>query len=126
MTVGRWHWGVGATRGWWTTAARLLAFVLALVLAAPDLGLAADMTGTPGRHASVADAPVLTVDAEHPASGSTDLGPACHVHCGCHPVIRTEGGAFVTRPDTGRRIASAVAGPLAPVWSDRLSRPPRA
>ena len=36
MKVGRWHWGVGAPRGWWTTAARLLAFVLALTLAAPE------------------------------------------------------------------------------------------
>ena len=125
MTVGRWHWGVGAPRGWWTTASRLLALVLALTLAAPDLGLAADMTGAQVRHASISDAPALTIDAEHTVSGSAELGLACHVHCGCHPVIRTEGGAVTTCPDAGRRVASVVAGPLAPVWPDRLSRPPR-
>lgn len=125
MTVGRWHWGVGAPRGWWTTAARLLAFVLALTLAAPDLGLAADMTGARVPHASISDAPALTIDAEHPVSGSAELALACHVHCGCHPVIGTEGGAVMTCPDTARRFASVVGGPLAPVWPDRLSRPPR-
>ena len=42
MSVRTWHKGFEAKRDWWATTMRLLTLVLVLIIAAPDLSLAAD------------------------------------------------------------------------------------
>lgn len=49
MTLGMRQKSFDAGRGWSVTALRLLALVLVLLIAAPDLGLAADFA-YPARH----------------------------------------------------------------------------
>ncbi|MHB2206290.1 hypothetical protein [Methylobacterium sp. CM6257] len=123
MTAARRDRAFGALTGWWATAARLLALVLALSLVAPSAGLAADVAYHDGGGRHVTE--LASLEAA-PEAGATDPGMACHLHCGCHqaaPAVTgfTEPVFGVARP-TYARLSEAGTS----VSPDRLPRPPRA
>ena len=108
--------------GWWATAARALALVMALTVAAPATCLAEDFAyhlghqGHTGTELAAAD-PSGTQDA--------DPGLGAHVHCGCHLAVSVEGTGSTFETDRSRPsyARTSEAGPS--VFSDRLPRPPR-
>jgi hypothetical protein len=125
MTAARRHRAFGATTGWWATAARLLALVLALSLVAPAVGLADDMAYHDGGRNRVTE---LSSAHVAPEANATDPGMACHLHCGCHchqaaPAVTgfAEPVLKAVRPAYGR-LSEAVSS----VTPDRQPRPPRA
>ena len=127
MTYGVRHRRAARARGWWASAARSLALVLASVLAlavaVPGAGLAADLAFHAGGHPVRSDGPALDAPAS-PADLDPGLGE--HLHCGCHQAARLE-AVEVARPSVpGRLLPAAVAQGRPSVTPDRLPRPPRA
>ena len=121
MTLGMRHKSFDAGRGWSVTTLRLLALVLVLLIAAPDLGLAADFA----YHGKAPGGTELSV--VEPADGSAiDPGVTCHVHCSCHPAITADAAPATTPAAAAQPNRSRSVGALASTWPDRLSRPPRA
>ncbi|URD38523.1 hypothetical protein M6G65_08870 [Methylobacterium tardum] len=81
-------------QGVWAIAARMLALVLALSLAAPGIGLSADMAFHAGGHHSRSEGPVLDTAA---ASPNVDPGLGEHLHCGCHQAARLDAADVAPR-----------------------------
>lgn len=129
MIAARRQGAFGAMTGWWATAARMLALVLALALAAPATGLAGEPHGHRGDHARTGIA-LASADGSHAADPDTGCQiPGCHVHCGCH--FHAAAGPDAAPASTGRRTASRARyawtseAPFS-VSPGRLPRPPRA
>ncbi|MDH2311309.1 hypothetical protein [Methylobacterium brachiatum] len=110
-----------STRGWWAIAARRLALVLALCLAGPGVGLAADLAFHAGGHHERSVGPSVAE-----AGGAVDPGIGAHLHCGCHQAAPLETGFSGPAAIPGRPVAIRVARPLPSIAPDRLPRPPRA
>lgn len=116
----------GALTGWWATAARALALVLALAVAAPTAGLAEDFSyhqGHPGH-----DRTELAVASDLSAGGAQDVDPGIggHVHCGCHVAAMPTGTVTQAPPSASRPSYAQVSEAVPTVFADRLPRPPRA
>jgi len=115
----------GAGRGWRAIAARMLALVLAvsmaLSLAGPGVGLAADLAFHAGGHHDRVDGPSLAQ-----AGSRVDPGVTEHLHCGCHQVAPLEIGIPAPPAVAGRPVAVRIAAALPSFVPDRLPRPPRA
>ncbi len=109
-----------AMRGWWATAVRTLALVLAMALVAPGTIESAE----PYRFAS----PELSMSAasDDASASHADGCVACHANCGCHQAINPEGSALAPTAVTGRPNYALVDAAVASVLPDRLPRPPRA
>ncbi|GBU17681.1 MULTISPECIES: hypothetical protein [Methylobacterium] len=126
MTATRRHGAFGALTGWWASAARALALVLALAVAAPTAGLAEDLAyhqDHPG-HAQTERAFASSADAG--GSQTADPGLGCHVHCGCHAGIALDEAASAPLPSASRPRYERVSLAAASIFPDRLPRPPRA
>lgn len=127
MTFGVRNRRAAGARGVWAIAARMLARVLALVLAlsiaAPGIGLAADLAFHAGGHHSRSEASVLDA-----AAASTDVDPGLgeHLHCGCHQAARLEAVDVGPPAVPGRPLPAGLAQALPSFVPDRLPRPPRA
>ena len=120
MTGVRRHNPFGAVTGWCALAVRALALLLALTLALPEAGLAADL-----HHHLDADHAALTVSPDSAvAPQAADPGLALHLHCGCHvaaPVSAVESVLPATRPLPRDGQAAEARSSIAP---DLLPRPP--
>jgi hypothetical protein len=103
--------------------ALVLALVLALSVAGPGVGLAADLAFHAGGHHEAGEGSAL--DAPDTAT-AVDPGLAAHVHCGCHLAARLEAAMLVPPPVPGRPLRARLAQGRPPVDPDRLPRPPRA
>jgi hypothetical protein len=127
MTFGVRHRRAARARGWWAIAARMLAlvlaFVLALAVAPPGAGLAADLTFHAGSHHARSDGPALDAPA---APTDVDPGLGEHLHCGCHQAARLEAAEVAPPSVPGRPLPAALAQGRPSVAPDRLPRPPRA
>jgi hypothetical protein len=110
-----------AARGWWAIAARMLALVLALSLAGPGGGLAADLAYHAGGHQDRSVGPSVAE-----AGSAVDPGVSAHLHCGCHQAAPLETGFSGPAAIPGRLVAIRGARPLPSITPDRLPRPPRA
>lgn len=110
-------------RGWWALAVRMLALVLALSVAGPGVGLAADLAFHTGGHHEAGEGAALDAPA---ATATVDPGLAAHVHCGCHLAARLEAAVMVPPPVTGRPLRARLAQGHSSIDPDRLPRPPRA
>ncbi|MBP1184006.1 hypothetical protein [Methylobacterium sp. PvR107] len=109
--------------GVWAIAARMLALVLILSIAAPGVGLAADLAFHADGHHSRSEGPVLDAAT---ASGNVDPGLGAHLHCGCHQAARLDAADIAPPAVPGRPLPAALARALPSVVPDRLPRPPRA
>jgi len=123
MTFGVRHRRSVRARGWWALAVRMLALVLALSVAGPGVGLAADLAFHAGRHHAAGEGAALDALA---ATTAVDPGVAAHVHCGCHLVARLEAAMMVPPPGPGRPLRARLAQSHSSIDPDRLPRPPRA
>ena len=123
MTFGVQNRHAVRARGWWALAARMLALVLTLTVAAPGAGLAADLAFHAGGPHGRSAGPVLKAPT---APADVDPGLGEHLHCGCHQAARLE--AFDVAPPAvpGRPLPGALAQGRPSVTPDRLPRPPRA
>jgi hypothetical protein len=113
-----------AERKWWAFAARLLALVLALSLVAPVTGHADDLAfhGNGHRHAAA----LTTMDAS-PDAGASDIGLACHLHCGCHQAApAAPDGPAMPCLETAPAVYARLSETSSSVAPGRLPRPPRA
>lgn len=123
MTFGVRHRRAAPARGWWAIAARVLSLVLALSLAAPGAGLAADLAFHAGGPHTRNEAPVLDAAT---ASTAVDPGLGEHLHCGCHQAARLEAADVAPPAVPGRPLIAAPVQGRPSVTLDRLPRPPRA
>ena len=124
MTFGVRHRRPAGVRGWRAFVAALLALVLTLTVAAPGVGLAADLAFHGGGHHSRSEGPpVLDAPA---ASTDADPGLGEHRHCGCHQAARLEATDVAPPAVPGRPLPGALAQGRPSVSPDRLPRPPRA
>lgn len=123
MTFGVRQRRAARARDWWAIAARMLALVLTLTVAAPGAGLAADLAFHASGHHGRSAGPVLDAPA---APGDVDPGLGEHLHCGCHQAARLDAAAIAPPPVPGRPLAAALAQGHSSVTPDRLPRPPRA
>lgn len=124
MSVRTWHKGFEAKRDWWATTMRLLTLVLVLIIAAPDLSLAADFAS----HGKASGGTELSVTApaDDLTSNQSTSGVTCHVHCSCHQAIPGSAASMTAPPSATQRIRARSVATLASAWTSRLSRPPRA
>lgn len=109
-----------AMRGWWATAARTLAFVLALALVAPGTIHSAEA------HRFASAEVAMSASADEASAGHVDGCLSCHANCGCHQAINPEGSASVPAAMIRRPIYAVVDAAMVSVSPDRLPRPPRA
>ena len=123
MTCGVRHRRAARACGWWALAARTLALVLALTVAAPGIGLAADLAFHAGGHHGQTAGLVLDAPA---APADVDPGLGAHLHCGCHQAARLEAADVAPPPLPGRPLPAALVQGRPSVIPDRLPRPPRA
>ncbi|MCJ2069270.1 hypothetical protein MKK75_10740 [Methylobacterium sp. J-030] len=123
MTFGVRHRCSVRARGWWALAVRVLALVLALSVAGPGTGLAADLAFHAGDRHAVGEGAALDAPA---AATNVDPGVAAHVHCGCHLGARLEIAVTAPPPVPGRPLRARLAQGRPSVDPDRLPRPPRA
>lgn len=122
MISARRHRAFGAMPGWWATAARALALVLALAVAAPTAGLAFHRGGHAHERAGLA----ITPDAMSDGMQAVESGLGCHVHCGCHVAVHPDDAAPAPLPVASRRSYDRLSETASSVSPDRLPRPPRA
>jgi hypothetical protein len=104
-------------------AVHMLALVLSLSLAAPSVGLAADLAFHAGGPHGRSEAPALDATA---SSVQVDPGLGEHLHCGCHQAARVETGSVAPPAVPGRPLAAGLERALPSITPDRLPRPPRA
>ncbi|MGC5778442.1 hypothetical protein [Methylobacterium sp. NFXW15] len=120
------HKAFGPWTGWWATAARALALVLALAISLPTAGMAEDLAYHQGHPRNDGIEMVVGSNLMSASSQKADPGVACHVHCGCHAAMPLDGltaapPVTLTRPCYGQAEAA-----LSSIFPDRLPRPPRA
>jgi hypothetical protein len=115
----------GTLTGWWATAARALALVLALAVALPAAGLAEDLAfhGAHPGHGGLELAMGTVSDAGQPVA---DPGLGCHVHCGCHVASGPAEPGLAPPPAASRPLDARRVQAVASICLDRLPRPPRA
>ncbi len=117
------HRRPAGARRWWALVARTLALVLALTVAAPGVGLAADLAFHAGGHHDRSQGPALDAPAAPrpsiPASRSTSIAAAIR-----RPASEATEIAPPAAP--GRLRPGALAQGRPSVSPDRLPRPPRA
>ncbi|MCJ2087913.1 hypothetical protein MKK88_18265 [Methylobacterium sp. E-005] len=101
----------------------MLALVLALSVAGPGVGLAADLAFHAGGHHTAGEGAALDAPA---ATTAVDPGVAAHVHCGCHLVARLDAALMVPPSPPGRPLRARLAQGHSSIDPDRLPRPPRA
>jgi hypothetical protein len=123
MIAARRHRAFGAISGWWATAARLLALILALSLVAPAAGFADDFAYHDGSRGPVTELASLE---DAPAAGAADPGIACHLHCGCHQAAPAVAGFAEPVFGVARPTYARLTATLSSICPDRLPRPPRA
>ncbi|MDH3031089.1 hypothetical protein [Methylobacterium fujisawaense] len=116
----------GAWTGWWATAARALALVLALAVALPTAGLAEDLAYHQNHPGHDRTELVMASDLTPASARAADPGIACHVHCGCHVAMPSDGLAPVPPALPSRPCYAPVDAARASISPDRLPRPPRA
>ncbi|KOX42813.1 hypothetical protein ADL19_29730 [Streptomyces purpurogeneiscleroticus] len=116
----------GAWTGWWATAARALAFVLALAVALPTAGLAEDLAYHQGHPGHGRTELVMASDLMPASARKADPGTACHVHCGCHVAMPLDGTGAAPPVMLSRPCYAPVDVILSSIFPDRLPRPPRA
>ncbi|WP_375456196.1 hypothetical protein [uncultured Methylobacterium sp.] len=126
MISTRRHRAFGAMPGWWATAARALALVLALAVAAPTAGLAGDFASHRGGHAHERTALAMAPDATSDGMQAVEHGLGCHVQCGCHVAVHQDDAALMPLPVASRRSYDRLSETVTSVSPDRLPRPPRA
>ena len=122
MTVGRRHNPFGVMTGWWTLAVRALALLLALSVALPEAGLAADLH----HHLGSRTTTLAMASQVEGATQKADPGIATHIHCGCHiaaPVSAPDPVPPMMRP---RLRFDRIAQASTSIVPDLLPRPPRA
>ncbi|MCJ2057282.1 hypothetical protein MKL09_12030 [Methylobacterium sp. J-048] len=110
-----------SARGLWAIAVRMLALVLALSLAGPGVGLAADLAFHAGGHQDRSVGPSIEA-----AGSAVDPGVTEHLHCGCHQAAPLEAAIAPPPAIPGRPVAVRIVRALPSVIPDRLPRPPRA
>lgn len=126
MSAARRRGAFGAVRSWWV-AARALALVLALAIAAPMAGLAEDLAFHHGHDG--ADRTELALAApEAAAEGAQrgDPGLGCHLHCGCHVAAHPAEADSPVPATASRATYARLSEAVSSVVADRLPRPPRA
>lgn len=121
-TVGRQR-AFGARMLRWVTAARALAAVLMLAVAAPGTGLCADLAFHAGA-ASALTEPAFAIDGS--ASQEADPGIAAHAHCGCHQAVNLGETAVAPAPGTSRPRYAPMREDPTSIFPTRPARPPRA
>ena len=123
MLSARRHKAFGAMTGWWATAARALALVLALAVAMPTVCIAEDLAFHQGH-----DRIELSFVSDTASGGeqAADPGLTCHVHCGCHVAATVDNTDPAPLTATSRPSYARVSATLSSVAPDRLPRPPRA
>jgi len=109
--------------GWWATASRLLALVLALSLVAPAAGLADDMAYHDGGRGHVTE---LSSAHVAPEANATNPGMACHLHCGCHQAAPAVTGFAEPVLKAVRLACGRLSEAVSSVAPDRQPKPPRA
>lgn len=124
MTAARCHRAFRAVTGWWATAARALALVMALAVAAPLAGLAEDFAFHQD-HARTEFAMVPDANSDG-AKQAYDPGLSCHVHCGCHIAANLNEADVAPLLETSHPCYAWTAEMASSVFPDRLPRPPRA
>jgi hypothetical protein len=120
------HKAFGPWRGWWATAARALALVLALAVALPTAGLAEDLAYHQGHQGHDLTELAVGSDLLPASSQKADPGVACHVHCGCHAAMPLDGLTAAPPVTPTRPCYAPVVTALSSIFPDRLPRPPRA
>lgn len=123
MTAARRDRAFGTVTGWWATAARALALVMALAVAAPATGLAEDFAFHLGHQDRQGTEFVTAPDSS--GTQAPDPGLDGHVHCGCHLAVGIEGTDTTPRADTSRPNYARLSEAVPSVFLDRLPRPPR-
>lgn len=126
MISARRHRAFGAMPGWWATAARALALVLALAVAAPTAGLAGDFAFHRGSHDHERAGLAITPDATSDGMQAVEPALGCHVHCECHVAVHPDDAAPAPLPVASRRSYDRLSETASSVSPDRLPRPPRA
>jgi len=118
MNPARRNRAFGARQGWWATAARMLALVLALALMAPAAGWAEDAAF----HADRSSVSVGT-----PGSADNDVDPcvALHLHCCSHQAIAATSDAGEPIHAAERTVYGTLDVAVATVFAERLPEPPR-
>lgn len=125
MPAARSHSSFGMITGWWATAARALALVLALAVATPFVGLAADLAYHQG-HQGHGYAEFAEVSEEAASEKAVDPGVHCHLHCGCHVAVSPHQPIAATPHLASRVSFTTLAASARSVFPDRLPKPPRA
>ncbi len=126
MPAARSHRSFGAVLGWWSTAARALALVLALAMAAPSAGMASDLAYHQGHHGHGRTELAVASDEGAAADRAADPGVHSHLHCGCHLAVSPHGTTASTPVMASRLSYARLAASVRSVFPDRLPRPPRA
>ncbi|WP_306438891.1 hypothetical protein [Methylobacterium symbioticum] len=111
--------------GWWAAAARALALVLALAVAAPVAGFAEDAAFHGGGSNNGIEL-AMTSDPAAGGASAFDPGLACHAHCGCHVVAKLDAMDLTTLPEASRPSYARMSETASSVFPNRLPRPPRA
>lgn len=109
-----------AVRGWWVTAVRMLALVLALALVVPGAVHSAEARRSVSHELS------MSAQTDGVTSDHADACPACHANCGCHQAVSVDGTPSIPSRVTGRASYATVATASGSVSPDRFPRPPRA
>ncbi|MEE7494766.1 hypothetical protein [Methylobacterium oryzae] len=125
VSVGRQR-AFGAWTGWWATAARALALVLALAVSAPTAGLAEDLAYHQGHAGHDRTELAMASDLAQASAQKGDPGVACHVHCGCHVAMPLDAVGAAPPVSLSRPCYGQASTALPSIFPDRLPRPPRA
>ncbi|WP_238180075.1 hypothetical protein [Methylobacterium haplocladii] len=112
--------------GWWATAARSLALVLALALATPTVCIAEDFAFHQGHQGHDLTELSLVSNAASGTDQAGDPGLTCHVHCGCHIAVGVTVSEQASPQDATRPSYARVSETVSSISPDRLPRPPRA
>lgn len=119
MNPARRNRACGARQGWWATAARMLALVLAVALMAPTAGWAEDAAFHTNRS---------SVSVGTPGSADNDADPcvALHLHCCSHQAIAVTADVGGPIHAAERIVYRTLDVAAAAVFAERLPKPPRA
>lgn len=119
MIPARYHRAFGAWHGWWATAARMLALVLALALVAPTAGYAEDA-------AFHAEQSTVSVGTNGHADSDADPCVALHLNCCPHQAIAVTADVGEPVQAVERTVYRTLDVAVATVFAERLPKPPRA
>ena len=126
MTSARRHKAFGAVTGWWATAARALALLLALAVSAPAAGIADDVAYHRSDRSTVGIGFVSAPYTTAWGGQISDPGLTCHNHCGCHIVANLDVAELSSLPEVSRPSYERMSETATSIFPNRLPRPPRA